>query len=283
MSVLDYYALLGVPRDADVDAILAAFRARARALGVDDGGRQLQALRQAVHVLTDTARRKNYDATLPAVPRVLNLDQLWQEVSRLYFERSPRFTPLIDALRNSVALTMEGDSLLIVGIEPLHANLLGYLTTTEAHAAVRRILVEVAGRPLDFRVIQSGKVEDWYALRDEEAKLRQKRAPATPAPSPADAPAIEPKADDWEQVMEALPRRWAGAALPQARARFVLDALGVIARAEDAARAAGAADEPLQHRIADALERIGSLTGIDSTVIGLEYVRLRTQTNGGTP
>lgn len=279
MSVLDYYALLGVPRDADVDAILAAFRARAR--GVD--GASLQALRQAVQVLTDTAKRKAYDATLPAPPRAQNLAQLWQEVSRLYFERSPRFTPLIDALRNSVALTMEGDSLLIVGIEPLHANLLGYLTTTEAHAAVRRILVEVAGRPLDFRVIQSGKVEEWYALRDEEAKLRQKRAAATPAPSPADAPAVEPKADDWEQVMEALPRRWAGVAVPQARARLVLDVLGVIARAEVAARAAGAADEPLQHRIADALERIGSLTGIDSTVIGLEYVRLRTQTNGGTP
>lgn len=76
MGQPDYYALLGVGRDASTDDIRRAYVARARrhhpdatAGGVDDGGRAMQALNEAWWTLRDPGRRALHDRELGIVPR----------------------------------------------------------------------------------------------------------------------------------------------------------------------------------------------------------------------
>jgi curved DNA-binding protein CbpA len=64
----DYYAALGVGRDESLQGIQAAYRRRAKQCHPDhagaEGREQFQAIHQAYEVLSDPARRKEYDATL---------------------------------------------------------------------------------------------------------------------------------------------------------------------------------------------------------------------------
>jgi curved DNA-binding protein CbpA len=65
---VNYYVLLGVPQDADADAIRSAFRARARQYHPDAGeGSSVDRFREiltAYETLNDPNRRGNYDRLL---------------------------------------------------------------------------------------------------------------------------------------------------------------------------------------------------------------------------
>lgn len=65
---MNYYVLLGVPQDADVEAIRSAFRALARRYHPDAGaGSSADRFREiltAYETLNDPARRMRYDRTL---------------------------------------------------------------------------------------------------------------------------------------------------------------------------------------------------------------------------
>jgi curved DNA-binding protein CbpA len=65
---MNYYVLLGVPQDADVDTIRSAFRALARRYHPDAGeGSSAEIFRQvltAYETLNDPLRRLRYDRTL---------------------------------------------------------------------------------------------------------------------------------------------------------------------------------------------------------------------------
>lgn len=71
----DHYAVLGVPRNATLDEIRHAYRARARRLHPDAGrgGDAVAAFREvhdAYVTLSDAAARLRYDRTLPPEPEV---------------------------------------------------------------------------------------------------------------------------------------------------------------------------------------------------------------------
>jgi curved DNA-binding protein CbpA len=65
---MNYYVLLGVPRDADVDTIRSAFRALARRFHPDAGegssAARFRDILTAYETLNDPARRLRYDRTL---------------------------------------------------------------------------------------------------------------------------------------------------------------------------------------------------------------------------
>jgi len=344
MSQTNPYQLLGVSLDAPLDEIMSAFRDKVRDLGqtmsVTDPNysRHRSALYQAVSVLTDPEKRKQLDASLGTVEgpiKPTDVKYIWQMVGKLYFERTDRYTPTFDAMRNSIPLTVESDNLLIVGIDPMHGNLSGYLNSAEQHATIRRILSEVCGRPMEFRVVPAVNLKDWTIMR--EAEERRNRRPsgvsrpasspapsnllsgmARPAPSPQTASSLPsrtaslpsqtasslpsqttssmpsqtasslldaiPAADEWDEVMEGLMRLWSATgsrSFPQVRAKLIMDSLAMIARTEAAARARNMPEDTMQRALGRALDRVGSLTGTDSALIGIEYLRIRDRGNGG--
>jgi len=219
------------------------------------------------------------------------LSQLWKRVGEAYFQRSERFTPAIDAVRVAVPLALEGENLLILGMDHAHASLMGYLTATITYNEVRQILCELSARTLDFRVIAGTTLHDWQTIRDAEEALRRKRAaPVIPAPAskteqiesslPADSAAVhvETHGDRWEELMESIFKQWSalehrGFAL--FRARFVLEQVAVVLNLEEMSLLAGVSAEVTQRHVARAIDRIASLSGIDSGAVALEYLRHR--------
>lgn len=295
MTQPDLYQYLGVPRDATIEQINAAFREKAKHLHPDankadpEAARHFKLLTQAYQLLTDPARRVKYDATLPPpVPEpvyLTDIADLWSAAGETFFREAARYTPAVDALRESVPLMMEGEHLLIVGIVPSKANLVGYLTTSETSNRINRILSDLAGKSMEFRLITGTDPAEWVQQRDAEARIRQKRLGATNgAVSAQQASSAMGNGESWEDLLDRLVPLWSALdnrSFPQVRARFVLEQLASLARAEEAARAAGGDDEMMQRQLARVLERLASLTSIDSGTIALEYVRYRARLLGG--
>src|ERR1700758_4900343 len=83
LAYKDYYEVLGVPRDADQDAIRRAYRKLARQYHPDlnsdrDAEEQFKELREAYEVLSDADKRERYD----------RLGARWREAEREAPEQS---------------------------------------------------------------------------------------------------------------------------------------------------------------------------------------------------
>jgi hypothetical protein len=252
---------------------------------------------QAYQILTDPLRREKYDATLPAVKQDLSgesdLSALWKAAAQRFFDQSDRYSPAIDALRISQPLIIEGD-MLVVGIEHEQANLIGYLSVSITHNHIRRILTELYGKPLDFRLISGLSIDEWNEVAASEEKVKQRRANAQKVAIPqiptissttAEVNGVSTPDTIWDELMEALARQWNSVELRAhalSRARFVLDSLPLIARAEDMTRSAGLGEDIIQRNQTRAFERIANLSSIESGVVALEYMRYRTHLLRGT-
>jgi curved DNA-binding protein CbpA len=291
------YDLLGVQRSASAEEIRRAFHERARALEKDaasnpQSAQLLRRFQQAYQILGDPTRRAQYDASLPSAQQpALDIAALWKQVGEAYFQRSQRFSPAIDAVRSAVPIALEGDTL-IIGLDHSHATLMGYLAATVTYNEVRHILTELAKRPLEFRVIAGTTMREWQSIKDaEEALHKRHTAPSpspveepvlasvpiapTPAPKPQDT--LDRHSDRWEESMEEMFRQWAALehrGFPQSRARFVLQQIGVVMELEETARQAGMGEEVTQRHVARMLDRIASLSNIESGVLALTYLRL---------
>ena len=195
MTNTNLYEFLGVPRDASAEQINKVFREKALVLHPDknrddpDAAKKFKILMQAYQILTDPMRRDKYDATLPTFfPEASgesNLQSLWQSTAQRFFDQSDRYSPAIDALRISRPLLLDGEDMLVVGIEHEQANLIGYLTVSITHNQIRRILTELFGKPLDFRLISGLELEDWHEVKATEERAKQRRALAEKAANAA--------------------------------------------------------------------------------------------------
>jgi hypothetical protein len=212
-----------------------------------------------------------------------------------------------------VALALEGEDLLIVGINPVNSYLIGYLEASETRNKVRIILTELRGKPTDFRVVSGTSLSDWEAVKVAEDRWREKRkaqdasrmssasayvaqaptpaAPIAPSPAVAQAPIIAPAAggntggsETWDELLESMMRQWnttENRTYVQIRAKFVLDLLPAVVRVEERARLAGEGDDQCVRNLSRVLERLGNLASVDAGVIGLEYLRFKRMMGGG--
>ena len=302
------YEFLEVPVDATTSQINKAFREKALIYHPDrnktdpDAVQKFQLLLRAQQILTDPIKRDEYDASIAetssdetGLPDISDLQTLWEEVGHKFFEQSERFSPAIDAVRMSKPILLDTDlDLLVVGISSEQGSLIGYLNSMITHNQVRNILRELSGRQIDFRLISGTTTEDWQQIKESSYKremLRHKLEEAALAGIESDSslPSVNGKfpfdvGRIWEDALEAIARQWTNAEYrnqPQGRARYILAALPFVSRAEDMSRAAGSEEEIIQKNIGRLLERIASSSTVDSSVIGLEYMRYRTRQMGG--
>lgn len=294
----NYYEILEIPRNASEEQINRAFREKAKTWHPDknpnnpDASRHFKMATQAYQTLMDPARRAKYNATLPTqLPTSASLHDivyLWKTTGEIYFQQSERFTPAIDALRESVPIVLEDEAMLIIGVEPRKTNLIGYLQANITHNHIRRILNELTGKPLDFRLISGTSLEDWKLIKEGETIFQQKQDEGNTAitteqkvgKAPLQGHVIDTTVpeEQWSEVMETLVKAWGGMesrSFPQSRARYLLELLPLLARAEDASRIAEIPDDLLQRYLARAIDRLASLSNIDSGIVALEYLRLR--------
>lgn len=299
MTHTDYYTYLGLTRDATSQQIEKALHERAKTVHPDkakdnpDAQKEFAYLTKIYHTLIDPARRKKYDATLPPPAPALNTLQdlavLWKRTAQDFLALSERYTKAFDAISESVPIALE-DDLLVVGLDPAKANLIGYLNPIEEQAKVRNVLKALTGRTLDFRLITGTAVEDWDTIKLAESHKRKMRENVivkadTSASSPETATApleLRPRAiaggGNWDEFLNSLATLWTGTdnrTLPQVRARFILEQVPALVGLEESSRMAGVAEEEIQRNVARILERVGTLTGIDAGVVALEYLRYR--------
>jgi len=288
----DYYAVLGVQRDASLAAIKQAYRELVRRCHPDAAGdspearAQFESLQEAYEVLSDRDKRAKYDATLP--PRkypVADMDaqSLWREAAALVFERSDSFSSLIQAMRVAVAIALEG-SLLVIGVAGKDQYLAGHLDIPGNRYHIREALREISGQEIDYRVIEGTTDQDWEFVQRAEGR----RAAHEPAPVPATAATRPTRAKEearaaeaaqistWELLGRKIHNAWGGTANrqhPITRAEFVITCVHWIAETSKQATEEGMPPDAVRREVGKALERVAQAVDLPPAAVALELVR----------
>lgn len=289
----DYYAVLGVARDASLGAIKQAYRELVRRLHPDAAGdspqarEQFERLQEAYEVLSHPGKRSKYDATLP--PRKypiaeLDPEALWREVTNLIFERSDSFTTLLQTMRLAAPITLEGN-LLVVGVAGKDQYLAGHLEIPGNRFRINEALREVSGQQdMEYRVIEGTTPEDWQWV------LRAEGRGARPAPAPSPTPAAPkaarakgearapeaPQVSAWDLLGRRITNAWSGTPNrqhPVTRADFLLAAVNWIAQTSKEETAAGTQPDVVRREVGKAMERVAQLMDVPPVVVALELTR----------
>jgi hypothetical protein len=165
---------------------------------------------------------------MPDIPHpTRDLARLWKTLGERYLEESERYTPAIEVLQITTPITLDGETLLIVGIDGGQENLVGYLKSAQTYNHIRRLLFQLTGKPLEFRVIVGETIEDWESIKAAELRTRERQV--RPGPGPGSAPPLSTTRArmlerSWDEVMEEYIRRWTATenrSFPLTRARFM--------------------------------------------------------------
>ncbi|MDH7571427.1 MAG: hypothetical protein QHJ73_17770 [Armatimonadota bacterium] len=233
-----------------------------------------------------------------ATPDLTNLQKLWNLVTD---EMKKRVTSIAvwQAMEAVVVLDYEeGDPpRLVLGLSGENFSLSGHLEVPDRRNLIESILEKLARRPLSFRLVECGSVEEWkeYKILEERKRAaamalatgqrpRTEAAPAaaTPgAPAAAAAPTVDLSAEairNLDDIMDraykmyqALPHR----TLYASRARFVRDAAKLLAGAEGQLVAAGMSEDAIARTIDRAIDRIAVWGECEGTTVALEYLRCK--------
>src|SRR5438874_3384295 len=77
-----------------------------------------------------------------------------------------------EALENSVAITMEDDTL-VIGMPPQASNLASFLTVSDHQNAINRTLEEITGRPVKMRLIHGHTLGDWEHTKERDRRVQE--------------------------------------------------------------------------------------------------------------
>lgn len=278
-----YYDVLDLDRDATVEEIKAAYHRLAREYHPDAGSQDPEAagrfalINEAYRVLNDPQRRRQYDRTLPKKSYPLRHptpQKIWREATDVVLIRSDRFGPLNQAMQAAVPITLDGD-LLVLTMPGSERHLAGHLETAANRNAILNALELVAGRRLNYRVIDGSTAEDWQSLKAAEAKRHQAQQQA-PAAAPG---AAKPGEGPWDEVIQRIHRSYQQLPkrqYPQAKARFLREALSWVAATHEEVRYSSEADEDAHERsLARAMERLGAVLDLNPVLVALYYEQLR--------
>ena len=278
---ITYYDVLDLDRDATPRDIKEAYYDLARQHHPDvasqdpEVARQFALINEAYRTLSDVQRRHQYDRTLPQKSYPLRRptpEKIWREATDVVLIRSDRFGPLNQAMQAAIPITVDGD-LLVISVPGSERHISGHMATASNRNSILNALELVAGRRLDFRIIDGAGVEDWNTLKEAESRART--AAARPGESPAARPRPGGRAGEgpWDEVIQRIHRQYQQLSKrqhPQSKARYFREALGWIASADEDLRHESGVDEEAHERaLARAIERLAAVLDLSPVLVAL--------------
>jgi len=280
---LTYYDLLDLDRDATPEEIKEAYYKLARQyhpdVAADDPGvaEKFALVNQAYRVLSDPQRRHQYDRTLSKKSYPLRHptpEKIWREAADVVLIRSDRFGPLNQAMQAAIPITLDGD-LLVVTMPGSERHLSGHMETASNRNSIVNALELVAGRRVQFRIIDGTTVEDWQAQKRAEAQA--KRTTAAPRGGPAVPRVQKTRAGEgpWDELVQRIHREYQQLPkrqYPQSKARYLREALTWITRTDEDLRYQDDFDEDAHERaLARAIERLGAVLDLPPVFVALQF------------
>ena len=286
---MTYYDVLDLDRDASPEEIKAAYYKLARehhpdvAADSPEVTQQFALISEAYRILSDPQRRHQYDRTLPQKTYPLRHptpEKIWRESTDVVLIRSDRFGPLNQAMQAAIPITLDED-LLVLTMPGSERHLAGHMETAANRNSIVNALELTAGRRLEFRIIDGSSVEDWQALKEGERRARQSAARSREASAAARLGGLTAKAGEgpWDEVIQRVHRQYQQypkRQYPQAKARFLREALGWIAATDEDLRYQPDYDEELHERaLARALERVASVLDLPAMLVALQLENMK--------
>jgi curved DNA-binding protein CbpA len=284
---LTYYDVLDLDRDATPDEIKAAYYKLAREYHPDvasddpDVTQKFALISQAYRILSDPQRRHQYDRTLPQKSYPLRHptpEKIWRETTDVVLLRSDRFGPLNQAMQAAIPITLD-ESLMVLSLPGAERHLAGHMETAANRNAILNALELTSGGRLDFRIIEGSSADDWEALKQGEQRAREtatrSRREAGAAPRTTAAPGEGP----WDELIQRIHRQYQQIPkrqYPQAKARYMREALTWIAATDQELRYQGDLDEDAHERaLARALERLSAVLELPPLLVALQLENMK--------
>jgi hypothetical protein len=218
-------------------------------------------------------------------PSDLDAWDLWHDVVVEIKKRimQPSFWQAVEAV---IPITVD-DKTLVVGLPVAAGYYSSHLTGNENRNQIERIIQDLLGYRLTFRLIEGTEESDWEDVkrREEAAKSAQQAfrsrfdgGPAVSSSSPnASGEAPVRTVLTWESLMErifATYSRSQGHHLPQGRVQYLLLVLPVIAEGSQKLMEAAPHDKDRNERaLARILDKVAGLVEVPSAVVALELAR----------
>jgi curved DNA-binding protein CbpA len=285
---LTYYDVLDLDRDAGPDEIKAAYYKLAREHHPDvapddpDVTQKFALISQAYRILSDPQRRHQYDRTLPQKSYPLRHptpEKIWRETTDVVLLRSDRFGPLNQAMQAAIPITLDED-LLVLSLPGAERHLAGHMETAANRNAILNALEFTSGRRLQFRIIEGSSADDWEALKKGEQRARESATRGRREAGPAAArPAAAPGEGPWDELIQRIHRQYQQIPkrhYPQAKARYLREAIGWIAATDDDLRHRGDVDEEAHERaLARAIERVAAVLELPPLLVALQLENMK--------
>ncbi|GMV36457.1 MAG: hypothetical protein AMXMBFR61_09650 [Fimbriimonadales bacterium] len=168
---------------------------------------------------------------------------------------------LWQALDVVVPITME-DNLVVLGVPPQHSNLVGHLRSTPCKRAIEQNLSDALKKAIQVEIIGGDTIADWELIKTkaEHVKDLQEKEYQRSAASKARQEAWESSYEQLSRINAAVPNK----ALPQNRARLLIDGLNVIVAA---AREQGELDDLGERNMARLIERLAGYADVPAPVV----------------
>ncbi|MFB3882627.1 MAG: DnaJ domain-containing protein [Armatimonadota bacterium] len=284
---LTYYDVLDLDRDATPEEIKAAYYKLAREYHPDvasddpDVTQKFALISQAYRVLSDPQRRHQYDRTLPQKSYPLRHptpEKIWRETTDVVLLRSDRFGPLNQAMQAAIPITLD-ESLLVLSLPGAERHLAGHMETAANRNSILNALELTSGTRLDFRIIEGSSVDDWEALKQGEQRARETASRGRREAGAASRAAAAPGEGPWDELIQRIHRQYQQIPkrqYPQAKARYLREALTWIAATDQEIRYQGEVDEDAHERaLARALERLSAVLELPPLLVALQLENMK--------
>ena len=170
------------------------------------------------------------------------------------------------ALNGAVPITLE-EGVFVLGVPPQDNALGAHLRLPSTSQLIERNVSQGLGSQIRLRVIDGTTTEDWELVKRRDVERRRlQEAELTKMKAELQAKT------SWEGVYEQLSRRFASVSnrsLPQNRARFLEEAIAIVAEAR---KGQTEFDDLGERNFARCLERVAQYTEIPSAIVAKEVL-----------